>query len=165
MKNKTTALLLSIFLGSLGIDRFYLGYTGMGILKLLTGGCFGILSLIDIVRIATGSLAPADGSRYEDVPDKKAEAYDNLLKISQLRENGTITEEEFEKLKNDCMNGVPVLQGKSDAVPEPTEPRKRFACKSCGAKQTGWYQKCPVCNAEGQMYRGTNEEIAAWNAE
>lgn len=52
MKDKTTALILSILLGGIGVDRFYLGYTGMGILKLLTGGCFGILWLIDIINIA-----------------------------------------------------------------------------------------------------------------
>lgn len=39
--------MVSIFLGSLGIDRFMLGDTGMGILKLLTGGCCGILTIID----------------------------------------------------------------------------------------------------------------------
>ena len=66
MKSKTTALILSILLGGLGIDRFYLGYTGMGVLKLLTGGCFGILTIIDIVYIATGKLRPADGSPYEE---------------------------------------------------------------------------------------------------
>ena len=71
MKNKTTALLLSIFLGGLGIDRFYLGHTGLGILKLLTGGCFGILWLIDIILIATGELKPADGSEYEGVNPKE----------------------------------------------------------------------------------------------
>ena len=65
-KSKTTALLLSIFLGALGIDRFYLGYTGIGILKLLTGGCLGVLALIDLIRIATGSLQPADGSGYAE---------------------------------------------------------------------------------------------------
>lgn len=47
MKDPTTILLISIFLGSLGIDRFMLGETGMGILKLLTGGCCGILTIID----------------------------------------------------------------------------------------------------------------------
>ena len=47
MKDPTTILLVSIFLGSLGIDRFMLGETGMGILKLLTGGLCGILTIID----------------------------------------------------------------------------------------------------------------------
>jgi TM2 domain-containing membrane protein YozV len=64
MKNKTVATLLSFFLGGLGIDRFYLGYTGMGILKLLTGGGLGILWLIDFVRLLTGKLKPADGSEW-----------------------------------------------------------------------------------------------------
>jgi TM2 domain-containing membrane protein YozV len=47
MKDPTTMLLISLFLGSLGIDRFMIGDTGMGILKLLTGGCCGILTIID----------------------------------------------------------------------------------------------------------------------
>lgn len=64
MKNKMVALILAIFFGVIGVDRFYLGYTGMGILKLLTGGCFGILWLVDIIRIATGSLTP-NGDEYE----------------------------------------------------------------------------------------------------
>lgn len=46
-KEPTTLLLVSLFLGSFGIDRFMLGDTGMGILKLLTGGCCGILTIID----------------------------------------------------------------------------------------------------------------------
>jgi len=65
MKDKTLALILSVLLGGLGIDRFYLGYTGIGVLKLLTGGCFGVLWIIDIINIATGKLLPADGSEYE----------------------------------------------------------------------------------------------------
>ena len=56
MKDKTTALILSALLGGLGIDRFYLGYTGMGVLKLLTGGVFGVLWIIDIIYIANGKL-------------------------------------------------------------------------------------------------------------
>lgn len=60
-KEWLTALLISFFLGGLGIDRFYLGYTGLGILKLITlGGC-GIWAIIDIISIATGSLKDANG--------------------------------------------------------------------------------------------------------
>ena len=47
LKDPTTLLLISIFLGSLGIDRFMLGDTGVGILKLLTCGLCGILTIID----------------------------------------------------------------------------------------------------------------------
>ena len=47
LKDPTTLLLISIFLGSLGVDRFMLGDTGMGVLKLLTGGVCGILAIID----------------------------------------------------------------------------------------------------------------------
>lgn len=64
MKDKTIALILSVLLGGLGVDRFYLGYSGIGVLKLLTGGCFGVLWIIDIINIATGKLNPADGSDY-----------------------------------------------------------------------------------------------------
>jgi len=46
-KDPTTILLVSLFLGGLGIDRFMLGETGMGILKLLTGGLCGILTIVD----------------------------------------------------------------------------------------------------------------------
>ena len=46
-KDPTTLLLVSLFLGSLGIDRFMLGETGMGILKLLTLGICGILTIED----------------------------------------------------------------------------------------------------------------------
>ena len=62
MKSKVVALILSIFLGELGIDRFYLGYIGTGILKLITCGGFGIWWLIDLIMIATGKLKPKDGS-------------------------------------------------------------------------------------------------------
>lgn len=46
-KDRTIALILSILLGTLGIDRFYVGDLVMGILKLLTAGLFGVLWVID----------------------------------------------------------------------------------------------------------------------
>ena len=54
-KNKTTALLLCIFLGGIGAHRFYVGKGGTGILYLFTAGFFGIGWIIDIICIATGS--------------------------------------------------------------------------------------------------------------
>jgi TM2 domain-containing membrane protein YozV len=60
-KSWMVALLLSIFAGSLGIDRFYLGYTGLGIAKLLTCGGCGIWGLIDIIMIAMDKLPDANG--------------------------------------------------------------------------------------------------------
>ena len=65
MESKTTAIILSVLVGSLGVDRFYLGYTGLGILKLLTCGGLGIWTLIDLIRICTGSLKAADGSELQ----------------------------------------------------------------------------------------------------
>ena len=46
-KNPTTALILSILLGSLGVDRFYIGDTGLGIGKLLTLGGLGVWAFVD----------------------------------------------------------------------------------------------------------------------
>ena len=51
-KDPTTILLVSIFLGSLGIDRFMIGDIGMGILKLLTLGVCGILTIVDWFSIS-----------------------------------------------------------------------------------------------------------------
>ena len=54
-KDPTTMLLVSLLGGSLGIDRFMLGDTGLGVGKLLTCGGFGIWAIIDwfLIQAAT----------------------------------------------------------------------------------------------------------------
>lgn len=51
--NWTMALIVSILVGGLGVDRFIMGHIGLGILKLVTGGGCGIWWLIDVILIAT----------------------------------------------------------------------------------------------------------------
>lgn len=51
LKDPTIMLIISIFLGSFGIDRFLLGDVPMGVLKLLTAGLCGILTIIDWIQI------------------------------------------------------------------------------------------------------------------
>ena len=61
-KSKITALLLCIFLGGLGVHRFYVGKIGTGIVWLLTGGVFGIGWLVDIIMIAVGKFKDKQGN-------------------------------------------------------------------------------------------------------
>lgn len=65
MAKWVTALLLSIFLGWLGIDRFYLGKIGTGILKLITWGGLGVWWIIDIILIATNSMTDKQGKKLQ----------------------------------------------------------------------------------------------------
>lgn len=62
VKSQSTAFILSWLLGGLGVDRFYLGYTGLGVLKLITlGGC-GIWALIDFIMVGMFTMKDAQGN-------------------------------------------------------------------------------------------------------
>lgn len=68
-KSQLIAAILAFVVGALGIHRFYLGYTGIGIAQLLTlGGC-GIWALIDLIRILMGDLKPKGGEYSETLDD------------------------------------------------------------------------------------------------
>lgn len=61
-KSRLAALLFCIFLGYLGIHRFYVGKVGTGILYIFTGGLFGIGALVDLIMIACGNFRDSAGA-------------------------------------------------------------------------------------------------------
>ena len=65
MKSKITAILLCFFLGGLGIHRFYLGYTLIGVIQLLTFGGFLIWVIVDLIRLIIGSLKDSEDNDLE----------------------------------------------------------------------------------------------------
>jgi TM2 domain-containing membrane protein YozV len=64
-KNYIVAMILSYLFGYFGVDRFYLGKIGTGILKLITFGGFGIWYIIDFFMIGVGKLKAKDGLELE----------------------------------------------------------------------------------------------------
>lgn len=62
-KQKTTALLLCLFLGGLGCHRFYVGKAGTGILQLMTLGGIGIWVLIDLILICCDNFKDSFGRK------------------------------------------------------------------------------------------------------
>lgn len=67
--------ILSLLLGSLGIDRFYLGKIGTGILKLITAGGFGIWALIDLIMVLTGNTKDKQGYALQGYDQNKKTAW------------------------------------------------------------------------------------------
>lgn len=69
-KSKVVAGLLGIFLGSFGVGRFYLGYTGLGVAQILvtwlTLGIGGIWPFIDGILILVGKVPDAQGRPLRD---------------------------------------------------------------------------------------------------
>lgn len=80
MKDKNVALILSVIFGMLGVDRFYLGYPLIGLIKLLTFGCFGVLWIADIICIAMGKLKPNNGEYSAESIQSCSDGAKSMLK-------------------------------------------------------------------------------------
>lgn len=74
-KSFVVTWILSLLLGGLGVDRFYLGKVGTGIAKLLTLGGFGIWSIIDLIIILTGNMRDKNGLPLEGHRENKKMAW------------------------------------------------------------------------------------------
>jgi len=64
-RSQATTYLLAAFLGMFGVDRFYLGQTGLGIAKLLTCGGCGIWSLIDVILTGMAIQKDVEGNSLQ----------------------------------------------------------------------------------------------------
>jgi TM2 domain-containing membrane protein YozV len=60
-KSKNMALILAIFLGYLGVHRFYVGKIGTGLLYFFTGGLYGVGWILDIIQIVSGNFRDNHG--------------------------------------------------------------------------------------------------------
>jgi len=67
-KSQCTGYLLSLFLGFLGADQFYLGFYSYGIIKLITLGGLGVWWLIDVIRIGCAPVMTAQFRLAGDLP-------------------------------------------------------------------------------------------------
>ena len=111
-KDFITTLLICVFLGGLGVHRFFVDKMGTGVLMLVTLGGLGIWWIIDIILIVTGSFEDSEGRviayqaagavNREPAKDIPAE----IEKLADLKDKGIITDEEFQQKKQELLDRI-----------------------------------------------------------
>jgi len=117
-KDWLPTFLICVFLGGLGIHRFFVGKIVTGLLMLITLGGIGVWYLIDVIVVAMGSFTDKSGAliKYQrdrvvvrelDVSAQSPTTPDipsQLEKLAELKTNGIITEEEYEQKRKDLLD-------------------------------------------------------------
>ena len=120
-----TAFVLSLVLGGLGVDRFYLGKVGTGILKLITFGGLGLWYLIDLILIATRNM-----SGVEWVDDGKDDKRNALIVFAVVAVLGLIIAVTAPKTETPSTNSSETTQQtKNETKPVAEETKKEEAPK------------------------------------
>lgn len=65
-RSYVVTLFLAYFLGIFGIHRFYTGYVLIGLVQLLTCGCFGLWTVIDIISLTLNKYKDAQGKELSN---------------------------------------------------------------------------------------------------
>ena len=102
-------LLLCLFVGMLGVHRFYVGKIGTGVAMIFTLGGLGIWVLVDFILICIGSFRDIEGRvvKYQRVivneQANNTGIAEELEKFAELKEKGIISKEEFNKKKEELL--------------------------------------------------------------
>lgn len=121
------AFFLSFMWGILGVDRMYMGYWGLGILKLITLGGFGIWAIVDIFLIMSGYMRDKQGREMLQAAEYKKFAYRTVLIFALVLGlivllNGLAIiwamNELMTQLQNGTIPGLDMLNGNSGLPPD-----------------------------------------------
>ncbi len=123
-KSRLVDALLCWFLGAIGAHKFYEGKIGMGILYIFTFGLFGIGAIVDFIMILCGSAVDSEGlpivtwlddqggssnanaqpaADFVPAEDEEARKVRVLKEYKDMLDKGVITQEEFDRKKDDLL--------------------------------------------------------------
>ena len=95
-KDKTTTLILCLFLGYLGVHLFYVGKNKLGVVYLLTLGLFGFGWFIDFLLIVTNSFKDSTGAVISSMPQTSNTTINNTKDVPTDTSNINETKKETE---------------------------------------------------------------------